>query len=90
MQKLADQNLAEREPSRSSSSGIFHSHPSIGKRIAADQSWAGSNRKPQRLASTGSRLVYPVVRVVGAFSRGPQPRRRCAGWGGQARVQGQE
>jgi Zn-dependent protease with chaperone function len=39
MQKLADQNLAEREPSKFIEY-IFHSHPSIGKRIAAAESWA--------------------------------------------------
>ncbi len=44
MQKLADQNLAEREPSRFIEC-IFHSHPSIGKRIAAAESWAG--KQPQ-------------------------------------------
>ena len=44
MQKLADQNLAEREPSKFIEC-IFHSHPSIGKRIAAAESWA--NKQPQ-------------------------------------------
>jgi len=39
MQKLADQNLAEREPSKFIEY-IFHSQPSIGKRIAAAESWA--------------------------------------------------
>jgi STE24 endopeptidase len=38
MNKLADQNLAERAPS-----GIvewyFHSHPAISKRVAAAQAW---------------------------------------------------
>ena len=40
MHKLADQNLAEREPSRFVE-WLFHSHPSIGKRIAAAEEWAG-------------------------------------------------
>jgi STE24 endopeptidase len=44
MQKLADQNLAEREPSKFIEC-IFHSHPSIGKRIAAAESWA--SKQPQ-------------------------------------------
>jgi STE24 endopeptidase len=44
MQKLADQNLAEREPSKFIEC-IFHSHPSVGKRIAAAESWA--NKQPQ-------------------------------------------
>ena len=44
MQKLADQNLAEREPSKFVE-WLFHSHPSIGKRIAAAESWA-SERQP--------------------------------------------
>jgi Zn-dependent protease with chaperone function len=44
MQKLADQNLAEREPSKFVEC-IFHSHPSIGKRIAAAELWA--NKQPQ-------------------------------------------
>ncbi len=44
MQKLADQNLAEREPSKFIEC-IFHSHPSIGKRVAAAEAWA--KRQPQ-------------------------------------------
>jgi STE24 endopeptidase len=40
MQKLADQNLAEREPNKFIEC-LFHSHPSIGKRVAAAQAWAG-------------------------------------------------
>jgi STE24 endopeptidase len=39
MQKLADQNLAEREPNQVIEL-LFHSHPSIGKRVAAAQEWA--------------------------------------------------
>jgi STE24 endopeptidase len=39
MNKLADQNLAEREPSRLVEIW-FHSHPPVGKRIAAAQAWA--------------------------------------------------
>jgi STE24 endopeptidase len=45
MQKLADQNLAEREPNEVIE-WLFHSHPSIGKRVAAAQAWA-SKREPQ-------------------------------------------
>ena len=44
MHKLADQNLAERTPSRFIE-WLFHSHPSIGKRIAAAESWA--SKQPQ-------------------------------------------
>jgi len=39
MQKLADQNLAEREPPKWIE-WLFHSHPSIGKRVAAANEWA--------------------------------------------------
>jgi STE24 endopeptidase len=44
MQKLADQNLAEREPSKFVE-WLFHSHPSIGKRIAAAESWASQHQQ---------------------------------------------
>ncbi|MGA2904397.1 MAG: M48 family metallopeptidase [Candidatus Korobacteraceae bacterium] len=44
MQKLADQNLAEREPNKIIE-WLFHSHPSISKRLAAAESWAG--KQPQ-------------------------------------------
>jgi len=46
MQKLADQNLAEREPSKFVE-WLFHSHPSIGKRIAAAESWASQQPQPE-------------------------------------------
>jgi STE24 endopeptidase len=39
MNKLADQNLAERAPSKWVE-WFFHSHPSISKRVAAAQSWS--------------------------------------------------
>lgn len=38
MNKLADQNMAEREPSRFVE-WFFHSHPAISKRIAAAEAW---------------------------------------------------
>ena len=44
MQKLADQNLAERQPNKVIEA-LFHSHPSIGKRIAAAEAWA--SKQPQ-------------------------------------------
>jgi STE24 endopeptidase len=44
MQKLADQNLAEREPNKFIE-WLFHSHPAVGKRVAAAQAWA--ERRPQ-------------------------------------------
>jgi STE24 endopeptidase len=39
MNKLADQNLAERTPSKWVE-WIFHSHPSISRRLAAAESWS--------------------------------------------------
>jgi STE24 endopeptidase len=39
MNKLADQNLAERQPSRIVEL-LFHSHPPIAKRIQAAEAWA--------------------------------------------------
>jgi len=39
MNKLADQNLAEKTPSRWVE-WFFHSHPAISKRVAAAESWA--------------------------------------------------
>jgi STE24 endopeptidase len=47
MQKLADQNLAEREPNRFIE-WLFHSHPSIGKRVAAAEAWA--SKQPQTVS----------------------------------------
>jgi STE24 endopeptidase len=43
MQKLADQNLSERTPSRFVE-WFFESHPSIGKRVAAAEAWAKSRQ----------------------------------------------
>ncbi len=43
MQKLADQNLAERQPSKLVE-WFFHSHPSIGKRVAAAEAWASQHQ----------------------------------------------
>jgi len=39
MDKLADQNLAERNPSRFVE-WYFHSHPAVSKRVAAAEAWA--------------------------------------------------
>jgi STE24 endopeptidase len=39
MNKLADQNLAERTPSKWVE-WFFHSHPAIGKRVAAAEAWS--------------------------------------------------
>ena len=39
MNKLADQNLAERSPSPWVE-WLFHSHPAISRRVAAAQAWA--------------------------------------------------
>jgi STE24 endopeptidase len=46
MNKLAEQNLAERTPSRFVE-WFFHSHPAIARRIAAAESWTG--RQPANL-----------------------------------------
>jgi len=46
MQKLADQNLAERQPAKWIEF-LFHSHPSIGKRVAAAQVWASKRNVEQ-------------------------------------------
>lgn len=46
MNKLADQNLAERSPS-SFVEWFFHSHPSVSRRVAAAEEWA----RTQTLAS---------------------------------------
>src|SRR5215468_7664248 len=43
MQKLTTQNLSERNPSRVVEI-LFHSHPSISKRIAAAETWAEKHR----------------------------------------------
>ena len=46
MNKLADQNLAERQPSRLVEL-LFHSHPPIAKRIRAAEAWAKSHAAAQ-------------------------------------------
>ena len=43
MEKLAEQNLAEREPSRWVEV-LFHSHPAVGRRMKAALAWAESHR----------------------------------------------
>lgn len=43
MEKLAAQNLSEREPSRMVEI-LFHSHPAIGRRVKAAQAWAAAHR----------------------------------------------
>ena len=45
MNKLADQNLAEREPSRLVEV-LFHSHPALAKRIAAAEAWGRAASRP--------------------------------------------
>jgi len=44
MNKLADQNLAERSPSKWVE-WLFHSHPAISRRVAAAESWAKAQLK---------------------------------------------
>ena len=54
MEKLTAQNLSERSPSRIVEV-LFHSHPSISKRIRAAEVWANTNR----LASRPEHLFHP-------------------------------
>ncbi|HZU41452.1 MAG TPA: hypothetical protein VE994_02180, partial [Terriglobales bacterium] len=49
MNKLADQNLAERSPSRVVE-WFFHSHPAISKRVAAAQEWGRAKEQPSPAA----------------------------------------
>jgi STE24 endopeptidase len=44
MQKLADQNLAERTPNKFVE-WLFHSHPSIGRRVTAAEEWARARQQ---------------------------------------------
>jgi len=44
MNKLAEQNLAERSPSEWVE-WLFHSHPAISRRVAAAQAWAKAQPK---------------------------------------------
>lgn len=50
MNKLAEQNLAERQPSPWVE-WFFHSHPAIAKRVAAAESWSRLKAAPTGLAS---------------------------------------
>ncbi len=43
LNKLGEQNLAERQPSRFVE-WFFHAHPSIAKRVAAAEAWAANSR----------------------------------------------
>jgi STE24 endopeptidase len=47
MNKLAQQNLAERAPSKWIEV-LFHSHPSISKRVAAAETWARAQSAAER------------------------------------------
>src|SRR5271166_1853455 len=51
MNKLADQNLAERTPSKWVE-WFFHSHPAIARRVAAAEEWAKQLPRPRTLSST--------------------------------------
>ncbi len=46
MNKLAQQNLAERTPSKWVEV-LFHSHPAISKRVAAAEAWRSQSAGPQ-------------------------------------------
>jgi STE24 endopeptidase len=48
MNKLAEQNLAERTPSKWVE-WIFHSHPSISRRLAAAESWSKAQHASSRI-----------------------------------------
>jgi STE24 endopeptidase len=48
MNKLAQQNLAERTPSKWVER-LFHSHPSISKRVASAEAWAGAQNAPPQV-----------------------------------------
>lgn len=50
MNKLADQNLAERAPSKWVE-WFFHSHPAISKRVAAAEAWGKKARVSQQTSS---------------------------------------
>lgn len=50
MNKLADQNLAERAPARWVEL-LFHSHPAIGKRVAAAAAWGRSKGQQVKAGS---------------------------------------
>jgi STE24 endopeptidase len=50
MNKLADQNLAERTPSRFVE-WFFHSHPAISSRVAAAQAWGPSHIPEKQVAA---------------------------------------
>ena len=51
MNKLAEQNLAERTPSRVVE-WFFHSHPAISKRVAAAEQWARVKEQPSAVAQS--------------------------------------
>jgi STE24 endopeptidase len=53
MNKLADQNLAERTPSKFVE-WFFHSHPAISSRVEAARAWAGSRTASTPAAAAGS------------------------------------
>src|SRR2546425_8563456 len=55
MNKLAEQNLAERTPSEWIEL-LFHSHPAIAKRVAAAEAWS----RAQRAATPSPELVWPT------------------------------
>jgi STE24 endopeptidase len=48
MNKLADQNLAERTPSKWVE-WFFHSHPSISRRLAAAEKWGRAHSTNPRI-----------------------------------------
>jgi len=53
MNKLAEQNLAERSPSKWVE-WLFHSHPSISKRVAAAQNWGKQHNSGFRAQTSTS------------------------------------
>ena len=78
MQKLADQNLAERAPSRVVEV-LFHSHPSIGKRITAAEEWARRNQPQAETltqAAAPKDFLHPVQVFFGIDTHGVERRLR--------------
>src|SRR4029077_1775951 len=54
MNKLAEQNLAERAPSQFVE-WFFHSHPAISRRVAAAEAWAKAQRSAAGMDARGFR-----------------------------------
>ena len=60
MNKLAEQNLAERSPSKWVE-WLFHSHPAISRRVAAAQAWASLLKRGQCRRERPARADYSCL-----------------------------